>query len=352
MRHLLRAAAALTVLATAAPARADDVIATVDRPTPISAYGSGLLWSARDPATGRYRLMYTQALMPPAPLPGVRERSVPFDADLGPGPHGHFLAVYSRCEREPAYDPIDAAGPPDYTLGRGCDLYQYDLSSRVEKRLVNASSPTASEVLPTVWKDRIAFARIYDGSGPQTYLYERPRTTGGASRRMPAGTPGTGKLRARPTSLELYGRRLAFAWLYSSGQALGPGSQLRLDDTQTKAVTTIDDTTGGGLTTIERASPEFNTSQLYYARLCKGDPGGCPGRAALVRVRYSTGDTATAPIGAADLAMAVGNRSQEETTVYLLRDSSPYRACFVVGQSPGVPTCSIVATTPDYRPAD
>ena len=129
-------------------------IVTVDRPTQVSAYGSGVLFSKRDPATGRFKLWYTETGRPPAPLP-VADRSVPFDADLGPGAHGHFLAVYSRCAREPRWDPVDEDTPPDYSRGRGCALYELDLTTERERRL------PGSGVLPSVWKDGLAFARVY-----------------------------------------------------------------------------------------------------------------------------------------------------------------------------------------------
>jgi hypothetical protein len=347
----LAASALLAFLAMGASAHAaDTVIATVDRPTALSAYGSGLLWSALDPATGSYRLMYTETGTPPTALP-VPQRSVPFDADLGPGPRGRFLAVYSRCAQEPEYNPLDTGGnPPDYTTGRGCDLYQYDLTRKVEKKLRNASSPRASEVWPAVWKDRIAFARVYDDKRERTYVYERPRTTAAASRRMPAGTASTGRRRAYATALDLYGRRLALAWTYDSGTREGMGSQIRLDDTRTKAVTTVDDFRGGGLTTIERGSPGFEGGKLYYARLCRADPGGCPHRAGLVRDRYSTGELAIAPIGRYDLRQARGERGQGDSVTYVLRDSSGFRACYQPepGIGLGAATCTIVATQPEY----
>ena len=143
-----------------APAPPVPVI-TVDRPTQVAAYGSGVLFSKRDPASGRFKLWYSETFRPPAPLP-VADRAVPFDADLGPGAHGHFLAVYSRCAREPRWDPVDEDRPPNYTLGRGCDLYELDLTTERERRLP-ASSTTADEVLPAVWKDGLAFARVYCG---------------------------------------------------------------------------------------------------------------------------------------------------------------------------------------------
>ena len=168
-------------------------IVTVDRPTQVSAYGSGVLFSKRDPATGRFKLWYTETGRPPAPLP-VADRSVPFDADLGPGAHGHFLAVYSRCEREPRWDPVDEDTPPDYSLGRGCDLYELDLTTERERRLP-ASSTAASEVLPAVWKDGLAFARVY--SSKKIVLYHRK---GGASFAPDAGRAGRTGARTASTS--------------------------------------------------------------------------------------------------------------------------------------------------------
>ena len=77
-----------------------------------------------------------------------------------------------------------------------------------------------SGVLPAVWKDGLAFARVY--SSKKIVLYHR--TGGATSRRMPGG-PANG----RPNGLDLYGRRLAFGWEYP-GRYDGPASDLRMDD--------------------------------------------------------------------------------------------------------------------------
>lgn len=308
-------------------------IATVDRPTQLSAYGSGLLFSKRDPASGRFRLWYAETGRPAAPL-DVPDRSVPFDADLGPGAHGHFLAVYSRCAHEPRWDPLDEHAPPDYTRGHGCDLYELDLTRGLERRLP-ASSTTASEVLPAVWKDGLAFARVY--SATDIRLYSR---TGDARSRLMPGGPAKG----RPTALDLYGRRLAFGWAYP-GRYDGPASDLRMDDTQTAGARVIDTFRGGGLTTIFLTAPAFEGGRVYYARLCQGDESGCPHRDGLMRVRYSTGEKARAEIGNEDVWQARG-----AGTTYVLHDDKGYRSCFNPAPAGGSPeTCSIEATTPDYR---
>jgi len=307
-------------------------IVTVDRPTQVSAYGSGVLFSKRDPATGRFKLWYTESFRPPAPLP-VADRAVPFDADLGPGAHGHFLAVYSRCTREPRWDPVDEDTPPNYTLGRGCDLYELDLTTSRERKLP-ASSTTADEVLPAVWKDGLAFARVYSKTNIRMYF----RKGSGSSKLMPGG-PANG----RPNGVDLYGRRLAFGWEYP-GRYDGPASDLQMDDVVTARATLIERFRGGGLTTISLTAPAFEGGKLYYAKLCQGDESGCPHRSGLIRVRYSNGERARANIGRYDLWQARG-----EGVTYLLHDDGGYRSCF--STAPGGPpeTCTIQSTQPEYE---
>jgi hypothetical protein len=306
-------------------------IVTVDRPTQVSAYGSGVLFSKRDPSTGRFKLWYTETGRPPAPL-DVRDRAVPFDADLGPGANGHFVAVYSRCKREPRWDPLDEDAPPNYSLGRGCDLFELDLTTGVERRLP-ASSKTADETLPAVWKDGLAFARRY--SSGKTVLYSRRASA--ASRRMPGGPAG-----GRPNGIDLYGRRLAFGWEYP-GRYDGPASDLRLVDVVRRQTRLIDRFTGGGLTTISLTAPAFEAGKLYYARLCQGDEAGCPHRAGLIRVRYSTGERTRADIFRYDLWQARG-----AGVTYVLHDDEGWRSCFNTATGGSPETCTIRATTPSY----
>src|SRR4051812_10006070 len=100
MRRILALALVAAAVAPAGASAAAPVVATVDAPTHLSGYAGGLVWSARDPATGRFALMYTDPAYPAAALP-VPQRSVPFDADLGPGPDDTPWIVYSRCKTEP-----------------------------------------------------------------------------------------------------------------------------------------------------------------------------------------------------------------------------------------------------------
>src|SRR5687767_14971279 len=100
MRRTLALALVAAAVAPPGASAADRVVAAVDAPTHVSGYAGGLVGSGRDPGAGQFALMYTDPAYPAAALP-VPQRSVPFDADLGPGPDGTAWIVYSRCETEP-----------------------------------------------------------------------------------------------------------------------------------------------------------------------------------------------------------------------------------------------------------
>ena len=199
-----------------------------------------------DPASGRYSLMTSFAGVTSA-VP-VRQRAVPFDVNLGVRNPGAVVAAYSRCRREPPRrDPTIGNAivqMPDWARGRGCDLYLYDFDTGKERRLAGPSSKRGSEFLPSVWRDRVAFARSYpqraSAGGLHPHLYLRSLNGRRGARRLPGGPPSrlrfcTGtkprhcrrKVEPGPTALDLEGRRLAFAW--DSGYAAGPSSGAYLD---------------------------------------------------------------------------------------------------------------------------
>jgi hypothetical protein len=237
-------AAMLVFLAATSPATADQTITTVAAPTPVSASGGRVVWSAFDATKRDYRLMTesggTVAAVPVAP------RSVPFDADVGPDPNGHTIVAYSRCRRDPSRrDPAIGnaiAQMPDWSSGRGCDLYKFDFTTGREAKIASANSAGASEFLPSVWKRRVAFARVYERrsgrAGERAYLYVRPLARAGRTKRLPAGSRSSQKfcsgkpqhcrflVEPGPTALDLAGRRLAFGW--DSGAEIGPTSSVYL----------------------------------------------------------------------------------------------------------------------------
>lgn len=199
-------------LAGAAPAHAADAtIATVAKPTTIDAYGGRAVWSTWDPAAGAYRLTESSGgavrTVPIAPNP------VPFPVDLGPGPHGGTIAVYSRCRRPTAFA-ISLNGR------KGCDLYAYRFTTRREVKLSHASSPDADEFWGTVWRKRLAFMRVYRPKGglPRRFLYWRSLNGGGPSHRM---QPARARLEYDPPQeLDLRGDRLAFDAVHENGESL------------------------------------------------------------------------------------------------------------------------------------
>src|SRR4051812_2454787 len=339
--------AALAVPASASAA--DQVVATVDAPTHVSGYAGALAWSARDPATGRFALMYTDPAYPAAALP-VAQRSVPFDADLGPGPDGTPWIVYSRCATEPPLStPLSTSTV--YTQGRGCGLYRFDVTSGEEKA-IGPAPKRASDVLPSVWKGRIAFARVYDARRAYPYLYEgqlgsrHPHRLPDGPRRGCTTNPGTRRVcgdrtRSLPTALDMRGRKVALAWEYK-GTLDAPASEIRIVDVLRRKSNLVDHVRGGGLTNIERVAPNFDGATLYYARLCLGDQSGCPHRAALARYTPSTRKLAFAPIARGDVWQA-----RTGGTTYLLRDSSFDHLCHPF-DGPQSATCRILATAPVY----
>ena len=204
-----------------------------------------------------------------ARLPVV-PRSVPFDVDLGPDEKGNVVAVYSRCAQEPtgpaSAQRIFSAPYPAYTTGRGWDLYRYDFRLGQEQELSGASTNQASEVLPSIWRDEIAFVRVYEhragDRGTYPYLYARPLRGDARSRRQPGGSRGTTGLPG-PTSLDLYGRRLSFTWNYTT------------DDSPNRAITELRlDTVDGRHEVLSQA--RFNFSNGRYATYLS--PAGSRGR--------------------------------------------------------------------------
>ncbi|MGH2967881.1 MAG: hypothetical protein ACRDK0_02275 [Solirubrobacteraceae bacterium] len=296
-------------LAAAAPASGDETIAALARPAPVSAYGGWVAWSSFDSTRGVYVLMTRFAgVTSEAP---VRPRGVPFDVDLGPGSGGRPTASYSRCRTEPPRrDP--AIGNvftqlPDRARGRGCDLYALDLAIGRESRIAAASSPGASEYMPSVWRDRVAFARVYERkpgrAGRRPYLYVRSRSGSRRARRLPAGTRSTARVCSQgtrgcralvepgPTSLDLWRRRLAVAW--DSG-AEDPFSSVYLETIGTRRATKqlLSRVTSGATQAAQIESAAIVNGELYWTLALFGHDTGNT----LLRHRISTRKRSQAPL--------------------------------------------------------
>lgn len=182
----------------------------------VSAYGGTAAWSELDRSGERYVLTTWRAGKTRRVRVAPNDR--PFDVDLGPGPNGETVAVYSRCTRPDAFiDPrFDA---PNWTVSRGCRIYEADLRTGRERRLRSTHVAGGSEYLPTVWRRNIAFARLRGTSGVADVVVQR--RTGETLRRVPGGPPGEFAkgppdvaLTPGPLSLDLRGEALAYVWTY------------------------------------------------------------------------------------------------------------------------------------------
>ena len=230
-RPLAFLAGIVATLGYPAAAMADETLALVTRPTPVGAFAGHVVWSKYDPVANAYFL--TQRFQGATARLPVKPRAVPFDVDVGRNAGNDAVAAYSRCSREPG--PRERATGnalarlPQWATGRGCDLYVLNLRTNVETRARGASSAGASEFLPSVWRDRIAFARVYERrrgrAGKRAYLYVRSLRRGGINRGLPAGPrsrrracafprPRTCRrvIEPGPTAIDLAQRYLAFAW--------------------------------------------------------------------------------------------------------------------------------------------
>jgi hypothetical protein len=201
--------AGVTAILAAAPAQAlaaDEVIATVAKPTTVDASRGHAVWSAWDPAVNGYRLMHYgrngQILrfgIPPNP--------VPFDIDIGKDPFGGTMGVFSRCDRPPA---------STFALNgrRGCDIYRIRLGTgagQVKQR--NVSGP-ADEYWPAIWDGRIAFTRTYKkrGNANRRYVYWHSFDGTGPSHRLKRG-PGDGV----PEQLDMRLTSVTYLWTFEFG---------------------------------------------------------------------------------------------------------------------------------------
>jgi hypothetical protein len=259
--------------ACAAPVGA--TLADVVEPTKIAAYGGRVVWSTYDPATKRYTL--TQHAEGTTSAVPVATREVPFDVDLGPGPDGETIASYSRCRRERRYRPDvgNEFGIPYYQFGGGCDLFLYTFERGEEIKVRGASSRRGSEFLPTVWGDRLAFARSHrprrGGRSRVPSLYLRKLSGSTRSQRVSPGPAGY-RRGALVSSLDLRGRRLGFLWRYSPRPRLGRNTdvdvfQVRLSGQRSKHSKSIVEVRVSGddaLSTPYLSSPLLFGGDVYY----------------------------------------------------------------------------------------
>jgi hypothetical protein len=270
-------------LAPLTQAQAATLLAQEWAPSKISHFGGMTAWSRLDPETGQYRLVIHDGQREHVPL--IEPRSVPFDVDLGRDRFGDVVATYSRCQREPRLR--EGAPPmPAWATGEGCDIFLYSLkrgSARAETRISGASTGAASEFLPSIWRDKVAFSRVYerrDGRrGTVPYLYVRPLESSAPSERQPGGSRGATGLPG-PTALDLYGRRLAFAWAYEQ-EGGDERSEIRLDTVGGghRVVAWVEDSAN---TDFAELTPSMDRGDIFWGTDCRGSLCGSDPQSAFV----------------------------------------------------------------------
>jgi hypothetical protein len=207
---------ALVGLSLPARAEAETVVAHVSNDTALNAYAGTVVWSSYDATIQRYRLTaYTAGFVTTLP---IRPSKHQFDVDLGPDGAGRLTVVYSRCRH--------FAPTGEMTRALGCDIYRYTFATKGEQKLRKLSLRSASEVLPSIWGNRVAFARTYERrSGiarytPRLFVGDlrsgRTRELRGGTRGYydlyPDGSLGSGG--PGPTSIDLRGERVAYDWQF------------------------------------------------------------------------------------------------------------------------------------------
>lgn len=318
MYALRFASGALTTLLGAlllpAAAAADATIAEPAGPSKVSTHAGVTAYSVRG-TDGRWRLVHDTNTDGRAQQVPIAPRGVPFDVDLGPGTDGQVLAVYSRCEQEPQMDRRSTGPAPAWATARGCDLYRYDFRSQREVRL-DGPSTFDTEVLPTIWRDRVGFVRIYQGReglrGRAPYVYVRE--TGRRSQRQPGGGRGVSGLPG-PLGLDLDDALLGMVWTYEREH--GGVSEIRLGTPTAdgREVTKIDGQ--GWRNSVARYLTPAVSQQMVFAGFQRSMPGGDASRSLVSHIyRYSlaSGTLARADIPAQAFA-AVRDRHSGLTVV-------------------------------------
>jgi hypothetical protein len=151
---------------TVAVARGEEqVVATVPRAKGLTAFGGHVVWSQRDEAIHRWRLMQWHAgVVTRLPIP---PRAVAFDADAGPDVQGRAAVVYSRCR----VDPTSAV----WKSARGCRVWEVGLDGGRERRVRHLHARGFSEATPSIWGTAIAFQRFRDGARRSVLRISRHR---------------------------------------------------------------------------------------------------------------------------------------------------------------------------------
>lgn len=240
--YVVAQVAALAAIASAPGAGAQGLqqtVASLDAAAPVAAWQDVIAWSQADPQTGEFKLIVATGRSyheVPAPV-----QPVPFDVDVGPGPHGTPWVVYSRCSAPPP-DPVigSLTALPDYTRGAGCRIHAWDVAAGRERTFA------ARGVLPSIWHRRLVFVR-----GARV-LSER---VGGRARTLVRGLHGY-----RPAWVDAYGRHATVLWRHGSRSQLAEGRRLIARGSGRRRLVGLG----------------WDRGVLFFRTTCVGATGNCP----------------------------------------------------------------------------
>ncbi len=281
----------------------------------------------------------------------VAPSPVPFQADIGTDSNGRPQLIYQRC-----------AG----TAGAfsGCDLFVFSLAAATGERPVrNANDQSRNDVIPTLWRGRIAWTREY-GSGKDanpivyTKLLTAPRSQ--PSTRMP-GVPGRrcaqdvgvvepscGPTTSRRVeALELWGDNLGLIVRYVFGGLPGISqTEVRVDRVSDRSAREID-FLASGLNGQSFAGPSFFSGRVAWYRACAVPEAGCRTFAGPWRHRLSTGTYERGTPG----PIRVSGFADTGTRLYEAIDCAD-PSITELKPPPTLPACTIASIAPPaYSPA-
>jgi hypothetical protein len=220
-------------MALAAPARAaDEVLGELPAVT-LGAYAGRLAWSEPDATTKRFHLV-TRFAGVTSRVP-VAPRSTPFDVDLGRGPGGATVAVYSR----------------------NGNVYWFDFAAGLERRVPAASKVKVTERFPAVSGEQIVFTRR---AGRSVGLFSAPLRRSGPAVAVP-GTKGD-----ELADVDFDRGRIAFVRTRRPPDREGQEATLYLGDLR-GGLKVVDRASSGLLSIAEILDPSFEGRYLYAAKV-------------------------------------------------------------------------------------
>lgn len=230
--------AALSVfclLLLAAPAGAAEELAASPGRIVADAYGGRVAWAQFDASSGLWKLVEHRGGKVRRLRAGAFQG--PVTVDLGPGPDGGVVAVYSRDGR----------------------LFLYDFAKRKERHLIEFGTGS----LPSIWRGQMLFTRREAGVSS---LWLGKLGTGRLAK-LPGG-PVAGP--SGPVATELRGSRVVYVW---SSLGRGGFTEVELYEVRRGRAVRRDRTGSGSGSTSTFVTPEIVGSRVYYGRATYGRPG-------------------------------------------------------------------------------